>query len=46
MKRMDAPKGVLEALAEMNKMSEKETLTDNDPATVLKLVKKIEQLLS
>jgi hypothetical protein len=43
---MDAPKGVLEALAEMNKMSEKETLTDNDPATVLKLVKKIEQLLS
>jgi hypothetical protein len=46
MKRMDAPKGVLEALAEMNTMSEKETLTDNDPATVLKLVKKIEQLLS
>ncbi len=46
MKRMDAPKGVLEALAEMNKMSEKETLTDKDSATVLKLVKQIEQLLS
>ncbi len=46
MKRMDAPKGVLEALAEMNKVSKKETLTDNDSATVLKLVKKIEQLLS
>jgi hypothetical protein len=46
MKRMDAPKGVLEALAEMNKMSEKETLTDSDSAAVLKLVKKIEQLLS
>ena len=30
----------------MNKMSEKETLTDSDSAAVLKLVKKIEQLLS
>jgi hypothetical protein len=46
MKRMDAPKGVIEALAEMNKLSEKETLTDNDSANYLKLVKKIEQLLS
>jgi hypothetical protein len=46
MKRMDAPKGVLEALAEMHKVSEKETLTDKDSATVLKLVKKIEELLS
>jgi hypothetical protein len=46
MTRMDAPKGVLEALAEMHKISEKESLTDHDAATVLKLVQKIEQLLS
>jgi hypothetical protein len=46
MTRMDAPKGVLEALAEMHKISEKENLTDHDAATILKLVQKIEQLLS
>ncbi|MHC1729334.1 MAG: hypothetical protein AB9866_25605 [Syntrophobacteraceae bacterium] len=46
LKRMDAPKGVLEALGEISKISQKEKITDKDSEKVLQLVKEIEQLLS
>lgn len=46
LKRMDAPKGVLEALGEIGKISQKKEITDKDSEKVLRLVKEIEQLLS
>ena len=46
LKRMDAPKGVIEAMAEINKISRKTDITDKDAETVLQLVTQVEQLLS
>lgn len=46
LKRMDAPKGVIDALAEMNTISSKAEITDKDAQRVLQLVTEIEQLLS
>jgi hypothetical protein len=46
MKRMDAPKGVLDALGQLKEVSQKEQITDKDTDTVLQLVNQIEQLLS
>ena len=45
-KRMDAPKGVIEALAEIDKVSQKTEISDKDTEKVLQLVTQIEQLLS
>jgi hypothetical protein len=45
MKRMDAPKGVLTALDEMEKIANKTDITDKDTKTVLELVKKIQTIL-
>ncbi|MFZ2445109.1 MAG: hypothetical protein WAW37_02010 [Syntrophobacteraceae bacterium] len=46
LKRMDAPKGVIDALAEMNAISGKADITDKDTQRLLQLVTQIEQLLS
>jgi hypothetical protein len=45
MKKMDAPKGVLDSLAEIEKISEKKEISDKDAADVLKLVKNIQTVL-
>lgn len=45
MKRMDAPKGVLDSLDEITKISEKKEITDRDAKEVLQLVKKIQTIL-
>ena len=45
MKRMDAPKGVLNALDDIEKVANKKDITDKDTKTVLKLVKKIQTIL-
>jgi len=46
MKKMDAPKGVLDALGQIEKVSRKEQITDKDSEQVLELIKEIENLLS
>jgi hypothetical protein len=45
MKRMDAPKGVMDALDEITKISVKKEITDRDAKEVLELVKKIQTVL-
>ena len=45
MKRMDAPKGVLDALDNIAKITEKEEITDRDVNKILKLVNKIQTIL-
>jgi len=45
MKKMDAPKGVLDALGEIQKVAQKEQITDKDSEHVLELIKEIENLL-
>jgi hypothetical protein len=45
MKRMDAPKGVLDALDEISKVATKKEVTDKDAENVLKQVKKIQTVL-
>jgi hypothetical protein len=45
MKRMDAPKGVIDALGEIVKVAGKKEITDKDAADVLKQVKKIQTAL-
>lgn len=45
MKRMDAPKGVLDALDEIVKVADKKEITDRDSENVLKQVKKIQTIL-
>ncbi len=45
MKRMDAPKGVLDALNEISKVAGKKEITDKDAENVLKQVKKIQTVL-
>ncbi len=46
MKRMEAPKGVLDNFEKIHKIVEKEKITDNDVKKLLKLVKKIQMILS
>ncbi len=45
MKRMDAPKGVQDSLAEISAISAKKDITDRDADQVLKLVKRIQSVL-
>lgn len=45
MKRMDAPKGVIDALEEITGISQKEKISERDADNVLKLVKKMQSLL-
>jgi hypothetical protein len=45
MKRMDAPKGVQDSLAEISAISAKKEIADRDAAQVLKLIKKIQAVL-
>jgi hypothetical protein len=45
MKRMDAPKGVIDSLDEIAKIAEKKDITDKDIKQILKRVKKIQTLL-
>jgi len=45
MKRMDAPKGVIDALADITNISAKKEIEDRDTKKVLKLVKKMQSLL-
>ena len=45
MKRMDAPKGVLEAYGNINEIADKEDVSDKDVQKVLKQVKKIQTIL-
>ncbi|HSQ79231.1 MAG TPA: hypothetical protein VLN41_01425 [Candidatus Bathyarchaeia archaeon] len=45
MKRMDAPKGVQDSLAEIAAISAKKDITDRDADQVLKLVKRIQSVL-
>jgi len=45
MKRLDAPKGVLNALDEMARISSQKEMSDNDAKEILKLMKKIQTLL-
>jgi hypothetical protein len=45
MKRMDAPKGVMDALDEISKIAVKREITDRDAKEVLNLVKKIQTIL-
>ncbi len=45
MKRLDAPKGVLDALDEIGKIAKSKDITDSDADKVLKLVKKIQEIL-
>lgn len=46
MKRMDAPKGVIEAWEQIGVIAKKEQFTDEEVKTVLKLVKKIQTILA
>jgi hypothetical protein len=46
MTRMDAPKGVLDALEEIAKVAAQKEITDKDAVNVLKQVKKIQTVLS
>ena len=46
LKRMDAPKGVMDALGEISQISQKQDITDKDMEKVLQAVTQIEQLLS
>jgi hypothetical protein len=45
MKRMDAPKGAIEALDEIATISKAKEISDKDAEKVLKLVKKIQTIL-
>ena len=45
MKRMDAPKGVMNALKEIDNVAKKETISDKDVENILKQVKKIQTIL-
>lgn len=45
MKRMDAPNGVLDALAEITKISEQKEIAERDAKQVLKQVKRIQTIL-
>jgi hypothetical protein len=45
MKRMDAPKGVLDALGRIEKIAEKDEISDKDIEKVLESVKKIQTIL-
>jgi hypothetical protein len=45
MKRMDAPKGVLDSLGEITKISGQKEIAERDAKQVLKLVKKIQSIL-
>jgi hypothetical protein len=45
MKRMDAPKGVMTALNEIDDIAKKKEITDKDTKKVLRLVKKIQTIL-
>jgi hypothetical protein len=45
MKRLAAPKGVLEAMDQITRITEKPEITDSDARVVLKLVKQIQELL-
>lgn len=45
MERMEAPRGVLNALDQINKISEEKEIGDRDVERVLKLVKKIQTIL-
>jgi hypothetical protein len=45
MKRMDAPKGVLDSLDEITKITEKKEITNRDTKEVLEQVKKIQTIL-
>ena len=45
MKRMDAPKGVLKAYDSIDKIADKEEISDHDVQKVLKQVKKIQTIL-
>lgn len=45
MKRMDAPKGVQDSLAEISTISAKKQIADRDADQVLKLIKKIQTVL-
>jgi hypothetical protein len=46
LKRLEAPKGVLEALEQLVRLTAKPTLTDADAQEVLTLVKQIQELLA
>jgi hypothetical protein len=45
MKRMDAPKGVQDALAEISAIAAKQDIADRDADQILKLIKKIQTVL-
>jgi hypothetical protein len=45
MKRMDAPKGVQDALAELSVIAAKKEIADRDADQVVKLVKRIQSVL-
>lgn len=45
MERMDAPKGVRDALAEISKISEKAEISDREADQVLRLIKRIQNVL-
>jgi hypothetical protein len=45
MKRMDAPKGVQDSLAEISNISAKKEIADRDAEQVLKLIKRIQSVL-
>ena len=45
MRRLDAPKGVLDALSRMGRVVEQDSLTDRDVKVMLKLVMKMQRLL-
>lgn len=45
MKRMDAPRGVIESLEAIQQISQKKDITDKDADTVVKMVKKIQTTL-
>jgi hypothetical protein len=45
MRRLEAPKGVLDALAHMGRVMEQDTLADRDVKKMLKLVKRVQELL-
>jgi hypothetical protein len=45
MRRLEAPKGVLDAFAHMGLVVEQDTLADRDVKKMLKLVKRVQELL-
>ena len=45
MRRLEAPKGVLRALARMSRVVEQDALADRDAQEMLKLVKRVQELL-